>query len=263
VISATERVVGRARLAKLARLVTNEVRLDVDNEIDSNGETDVQRLALTAPDPIVFDVGAHFGEWSKALLAQGGNVPTLHLFEPSAATFQRALRAVGNRGTVHQLALSDHVGKEELQIVHEFAGANSLVPFTDKKRPSGQVEVVAVSTVDAVAADLGISRVTLLKIDAEGHDLAVIRGASRMLDDRAIGLVQFEYNSRWIDSRTLLLDAFLELQPRGYTIGKVTPRGMEVYPTWHPELETFREANYLAWLPQWTSLLTTFDWWGG
>lgn len=84
-----------------------------------------------------------------------------------------------------------------------------------------------------------------------------------MLERNAIDLVQFEYNRRWIDSRAFLLDAFNELQPYGYALGKVTPRGVETYSAWHPELETFREANYLAWLPGWSDRLSTLEWWGG
>ncbi|NYG59799.1 FkbM family methyltransferase [Nocardioides daedukensis] len=254
---------GRQRLAKLARLVTDEVRLDTANDLSHNGESEIQRAALTDPNPTIFDVGAHFGEWSGSLLSQPGSTPNLHMFEPSASTSSRARNIVGDRGQVHQVALSDHVGAAELQIVHEGAGSNSLVPFTAVGRTSGVVEEVELSTVDAFADQAGIPRITLLKIDAEGHDLAVMRGATRMLSRQAVDLIQFEYNIRWIDSRVFLLDAFELLMPFGYSMGKVTSRGVETYPTWHPTLETFREGNYLAYQPSWADRLRTFDWWGG
>lgn len=259
---ATERLVGRARLAKLARLVTNEVRLDVDNDLTANGESTIQAFALKVAKPVVLDVGAHYGEWSASLLSQRGNLPILHLFEPSAHSAARAKAAIGIRGSVHQTALSDRTGEGHLLIVHEGAGSNSVVPFTDNQRASGETEPISLSTVDEFCAGHDIDRIRLLKVDAEGHDLAVMRGAERMLGRQAVDLVQFEYNLRWIDARVFLVDAFQLLQGHGYRIGKVTPRGVEVYEQWHPELEKFVEGNYLAFVPGREAGLPLISWWG-
>lgn len=256
-----ERIVGRPRMAKAARLMTNEVRLDGPNDIGANGEEIVQRLALTDPLPIVLDVGAHFGEWAESLLSQPGNAPDLHVFEPSVYSFERAERALAGRAKVHRVGLSDSPGEAQLTIVHEGAGSNSIVPFADRTSEA-VTEAIRLSTVDAFCAEYLISRVTLLKIDAEGHDLAVIRGAGGLLSRQAIGLIQFEYNARWVFARNFLLDAFEFLTGSGYSLGKVTPRGIESYGHWHPELETFREANYLAYTPAWAPRLPRFDWWG-
>jgi FkbM family methyltransferase len=261
VTHAAERLVGRPRLAKLARLVTAEVRLDVENDLTANGESIVQAFALKVATPVVLDVGAHYGEWSENLLSQGGHPPTLHLFEPSAHSADRAKSVISGRGEVHQLALSDSSGEGRLHIVHEGAGSNSVVPFTAPVA-SGETEPITFSTVDDFCADHGIDRVRLLKVDAEGHDLAVLRGAQRMFDGQTIDLAQFEYNHRWIDARVFLLDAFQLLQGHGYRVGKVTPRGVEVYERWHPELEKFVEGNYLAFVPGRELGLPLISWWG-
>ena len=84
-----------------------------------------------------------------------------------------------------------------------------------------------------------------------------------MLSDRAVSVVQFEYNWRWIESRSFLLDAFELLAGSGYSLGKVTRKGIEFYEEWHPELESFRETNYLACLPAWRSRFPRVEWWGG
>lgn len=258
-----ERALGRARLAKLARLVTNEVRLDVANDLTRNGESAVQRVALKHASPVVLDVGAHFGEWSSNLLSISTDAVMLHAFEPSAHSALRAREALGERGEVHELALSNEPGSGMLLVVHEGAGSNSIVPFVDARMGSGKLEQIALDTVDNFCAERQISRVTLLKTDAEGHDLAVLRGASGMLDSHSIELVQFEYNHRWIDARVFLLDAFILLQGYGYRVGKVTPRGVETYAQWHPELEKFVEGNYLAYLPAREGDLRVIPWWGG
>ena len=82
-----------------------------------------------------------------------------------------------------------------------------------------------------------------------------------MLHEQAIEVIQFEYNSRWIDSRHFLKDAFDYLRPFEYRIGKITPKGVEFYQSWHPELETFREGNYLACRGEWFKRFTKIKWW--
>lgn len=258
-----ERALGRPRFAKTARVLTNEVRLDVANDMASNGERAVQQVAVGRPSPVVLDVGAHFGEWSLSLLSLGTNPITLHAFEPSAYSAAKARGALGNRGEVHEVALSDQRGVGVLHVVHEGAGSSSLVPFTDETKISGQSEDVVVDTVDHFCATHGLDRISLLKTDAEGYDLSVLRGATDMLSSHRIDHVQFEYNHRWIDARVFLLDAFLLLQGHGYRLGKVTPRGIETYERWHPELEKFVEGNYLAYLPEQEVELEVLPWWGG
>ncbi len=257
-----ERLIGRPRLVKLCRLMTNESRLDAPNDIASNGEQMVQRATLLATAPVVLDVGAHYGEWSTSLLAQSGQRPTLHLFEPSSHSANIARTAMAEQGTVHTMALSDAVGTGELLIVHAGAGSNSVVKFSDPTKHSGETESVVFTTVDLFCEAEGIERVRLLKIDAEGHDLSVIRGASSMIRMRNIEMVQFEYNHRWIDARVFLADAFEFFGRYGYQVGKITPRGIEIYDQWHPELEKFVEANYLAFLPHLRVDFPTIAWWG-
>jgi hypothetical protein len=58
-----------------------------------------------------------------------------------------------------------------------------------------------------------------------------------------------------------LLDAFKFFEPLGYRIGKITPNAIEFYSKWHFELETFREANYIACLPEWSERFPQIKWW--
>jgi len=53
----------------------------------------------------------------------------------------------------------------------------------------------------------------------------------------------------------------LLLQPRGYRLGKLTPKGVEFYPRWDPDLETFVEGNYVACLPEVAARLPSVSWW--
>lgn len=112
------------------------------------------------------------------------------------------------------------------------------------------------TTVDAYCARNGIPHIDLLKIDAEGYDFNVLSGAKSMLSSHAVELVQFEYNHRWIENRKLLKDAFGLLLALGYCMGKLTGgESIQSYAAWDWELETYREANYVAYLPAWQSRL--------
>jgi FkbM family methyltransferase len=261
-VRGVETVIGRQRLARYARFLTNEVRRDVPNEIGHNGEADVQCVALGLDAvPVVFDVGAHHGEWSNALLDQARGEVALYAFEPSRHCHEElAVRLKLPSARIEQLALSDTAGEATLHVPHEGAASNSVVPFHDPDH-AAETESIQMTTLDNYCVSAGVSHITLLKSDAEGHDLAVIEGGEGLFERNAISLVQFEYNARWIDSRRFLADAFDLFGGWGYELGKVTPEGVEFYGSWDIELESFREANYLACLPSLRDRFTDVRWW--
>lgn len=266
---------GRRNVVRLARALAMEARLDVSNDIDSNGEvlvqlTALQHAATSGPRgrTVVIDAGANVGHWSQALArtAHGVNVPGLEViaFEPVAHTFRLLSEAIAGLGSSIRAravneALSDQAGTADMQIVGEGAGTNSLHVQTDIR--TQRTETITCTTLDGFCASEGIDRVLLLKIDTEGHEMSVLGGAAEMLKRQAVDLIQFEYNHRWIASRHYLRDAFELLQPLGYSIGKVTPKGIEFYGEWHFELESWYEGNYLACLEPWKGRFATVDWW--
>jgi FkbM family methyltransferase len=165
----------------------------------------------------------------------------------------------GHGVAMFQAGLSDRVGHATLHIAGPGAGINSL------HRSDGQsdlsTEQVAVTTLDEHARENGLDSFALVKIDTEGHDLAVLRGARGLLGRQGISVVQFEYNQRWIYARSYLRDAFDLLEPLGYRIGKLTPQGIEFYPCWDADLETFVEGNYIACTGRMAARLPAVSWW--
>lgn len=264
---------GRRNLARLARLLTNAARLDIANDLASNGEGLVQSVLLRhmagRGRPVVLDVGANVGRWSQALLERAaqaapvGDGVQVYAFEPCQATFHELERLAArwpSTLTPVALAVSNQPGQATLQVVADGAGTNSLHVQQHPLRPT-RAEIVTVTTVDAFCREHGLKHVALLKCDAEGHDLFVVEGAAEMLARQAIDLVQFEYNHRWIAARRYLRDAFEFLTPLGYRLGKVTPQGIEFYHQWHPELESYREGNYLACRAEWQDRFPVIPWW--
>ena len=250
-----ERLVGRRNLVRASRLLLDHARLDLPNRMSNNGEWMVQDTVLAtgrSESLVAFDVGANVGDWSHRLLSEAartGKQVRVHAFEPAAATFDELrgnlLPAFAGSVTLTQGGVSDHAGGGTLYKVHEMAGSNSIhgVAGTTDGMSS---ETISLCTLEGYCASTGVDSIDLLKIDTEGHDHLVLTGARDLLVRGAIDVIQFEYNHRWIGARRYLKDVFDYLPPLGYEIGKVTSGGIEWYGGWSPELETFREGNYLA-----------------
>jgi FkbM family methyltransferase len=268
-------LLGRRNLVRLGRFLTNEGRLDIPNNMATNGEQLVQETACQyaaneGKRLLAFDVGANVGEWSQSLLDVCRRIGVadvrVYAFEPCRGTYDLLLQKVALSGpgivtTVHK-ALSDRSEAGTLFVTETGAGTNSL--HLPHGQANGTTERVELSTIDEYCKETRIDHITIVKVDTEGHDLAVMRGASEMLGRHAIELLQFEYNHRWILSRTFLRDAFALLKPFGYRLGKITPKGIEFYEDWEIELETFREGNYLACLEPWVARFPRVaPWWDG
>ncbi|MGH3345152.1 MAG: FkbM family methyltransferase [Carbonactinosporaceae bacterium] len=263
-------LVGRRHVVRAARLALNRARLDLPNGPSINGEYALQGWVLSAIPPgeavTVLDVGANRGEWSRALLGrarQSGHVGNLalHAFEPASDTYRSLVNSVPTGVRVNRLALSNHAGQATLHVVHPGAGTNSLYDSLTGCGSAGRTEQVETTTLDEYLLRHEIERIDLLKIDTEGHDFAVLLGAERSFKAGAISLAQFEYNHRWVHARHFLKDVFDLLRPLGYQIGKLTPRGMESYLDWDPELESFVENNYLACTEEIARYLPQVRWW--
>lgn len=264
------RVVGRRQIVRASRFVLLRARLDVPNDLSTNGEASLQRWMLDLSPRgnrvHVIDVGANVGQWATAMLAAAQETGRfddldLHSFEPSSFTFARLSGALREQPvSVIRTALSDQSGTSTLHVVAPGAGTNSLHKPPDMPG-TASTEDVPTMTLDAYADRAGLDYISLVKIDAEGHDLAVLRGARRLFGEQRISIAQFEYNHRWVDARFFLRDAFELLEPLGYRLGKLTPVGVEFYPRWDADLETFVEGNYVACEKRIAERLPSVTWW--
>jgi len=260
-------VLGRRPVIRAARYVLHRARLDYPNDMTVNGELSLQRWSMAHAhrgEIHVADVGANVGRWSRSLLGSASAAGRLadvqlHAFEPDSAAYARLARSLGESGAaLSQVALGDRAGTSALHVAAPAAGINSLhlAPHCD-----AVAETVAVTTLDLYSAASAVPGFALVKIDTEGHDLAVLRGAAGLLARHRIAIAQFEYNHRWVYARVFLRDAFEYLTGLGYRIGKLTPRGVEFYPGWEPDLETFVEGNYVACTPLAARDLPAVRWW--
>lgn len=264
------RTMGRRHVVRAARFALRRAMLDVPNDMARNGEASLQEWVLTLSAPgqalRIVDAGANVGRWSAQMLAavrRAGRLDDLdlHAFEPAAHTHACLSKALaGEPVTLHRSALSDHCGMSMLHVLAPGAGTNSLHKPVGAPASSG-AEQVQVITLEAYAERENLDSFTLVKVDTEGNDLAVLRGARNLFADQRISVAQFEYNHRWIYSRSFLLEAFEFLESFGYRLGKLTPNGVEFYPGWDADLESFVESNYVACSPAYAARLPSVRWW--
>jgi FkbM family methyltransferase len=181
----------------------------------SPGEDRLLKLLGAVPDLLVFDVGAHAGEYAEHVRHF---CPTAKIwsFEPHPATYLRLQRVAQAAGfTALKLGLSDTTGSIPL---YDFATSPNTFGSAQASMHSGVIETiygatatpvdVEVTTLDAFVASANVSHVHLLKVDTEGNELAVLRGARTTIDARRIDIVQFESNEMNVMSRTFLHDFY-------------------------------------------------------
>ena len=252
-------LLGRRTTWRLARSLYLKARNDPPNDPRINGEELLQRqllaaLATSGERIVVFDVGANVGDWSWSLLEEAsrlglGDRLEVHAFEPSPPTFsllEERIRGHPLGRTVHLVnqALSCRIGQTDLFVGEPAAGTHSLHP--DAMDPAQRRIRIGETTADAYCSSNGVQRLHYLKCDTEGADADVLRGAGRLFEERRILACQFEYNHRWVYSRHYLKDIFEMFEGTPYQVGKIVPRGIELYERWHFELERFIEGNYVV-----------------
>jgi FkbM family methyltransferase len=253
-------MIGRRNFYRLSGFLVREARCDAVNDFAKNGEPCVQQTVLHTArhSPIVvFDVGANVGEWTKCIVGQAqqeSRSVQVHAFEPCKETFEiltnRLREADASNVTVVNKGCSSSSGTAVMTVYGSGVEINTICEPIGDNPPEMAKEEIQLATVDDYCCSNSIGYIDLLKIDAEGHDCEVIAGAAGMLSSNAIDVMQFEYNWRWIGARHYLRDVFNLLKPFGYAIGKLTSRGIEFYPEWKWEMETFWEGNYIACLPE-------------
>ena len=134
---------------------------------------------LADPERAAFDIGAHFGMWTSALLPHFREV---HAFEP-IPRLARVLRSgVGGRARVHEVALSDHAGTTTLRAPRAGLGRSTVEPRNDLEGMSDPTQPVDVFDVRTMRLDdMGLPDPAFIKIDVEGHELAVVEGGKELI----------------------------------------------------------------------------------
>ena len=178
---------------------------------------------LVPPTAVVFDVGAHAGQYTK-LFAHAANHGRVYAFEPGsyARSILRTvvwLHGLSNVAVV-PMALGSEARLDTLTIPLKSSGSfgfglSHLGKPSERWRAVAQ-EIVAVTTVDRVVKILDLDRLDFIKADIEGWELRLLHGAESTLDRFRPRLLLELSGTALARAGDRLADAFAFLAARGY-----------------------------------------------
>jgi FkbM family methyltransferase len=141
---------------------------------------------VLGPGMVFIDVGANEGLFSVFAARRVGASGRVIAFEPSSR--ERVIlqsNIARNRLTnvaIIPAALAAEAGVARLQVAPKrHGGHNTLGAFAHDGMAAVESEEIAVETLDALAQDLALERVDVMKIDVEGTEVKVLTGARDLL----------------------------------------------------------------------------------
>lgn len=256
IIKSIHFIIGNRWSYRLGRSLYMFARNESSINIETDGEEVIQeelvKLLSHEKDPIVFDVGANIGNWTISLLnklqSKKLNDIEVHAFEPNVSTFNSLKKNIekhimGKTVKLIPKGCSSSTGFDTMYLASTNSGSNSL--YIGNVHSEKETIRIEKTTIESYCQENAISKIDFIKSDTEGHEVEVIKGAKKLFDQEKISVFQFEYNLTWLYSRCFIKDVFDLFNGTPYFIGKISPKGLQLYKEWHPEIERFFESNYL------------------
>lgn len=200
----------------------------------------------------IFDIGANKGDYSQIILDKTSNrelIARINIFEPTTSCYKSLVKRYASVPNVilNQNAASN--ANETMQIYYDQEGS-SLASLHQRNLSAIGISLNRSEPVQAVRLEeyikeKKIEHIHLLKIDVEGHEIAALQGMGDYLSGDFIDFAQFEYGGANLDSKTSLMDLYALFESRGFAVGKIMPRGIELrtYKAW---MENYQYANFVA-----------------
>lgn len=246
---------AKARFARINTLLINfglrGLGLFNYQNLNISGESNFLKNYLNKiKHPIIFDIGANKGEYSKLCKNINKNAKIL-CFEPHPKTFMRLQENINNNQiTLINKALSDKTKKLPLYDCKANDGSSHASLWADViEKVHGKESIcheVDVTTVDNIVNKFNIKKIDLLKIDVEGDEINVLKGSKETLNNNMIEVIQFEFTQINSTSRTFMKD-FFDILEEKYTLNRLLPNELlplEKYdPTMH---EIYAYQNIIA-----------------
>ena len=134
------------------------------------------------PGDVVIDVGAHIGCFTLKAAKEVSPEGEVVSFEPSSENFKYLTLNVGSNNYENVELLNVAAGSEPGMAKLHLGirrGTNSF--FSDGTVERVGIEEVCIRTLDSVADELKLRKISFLKIDVEGFELEVLKGAQNIL----------------------------------------------------------------------------------
>jgi FkbM family methyltransferase len=188
-------VMARPRLVSFHRALLNLSLhgLGYDNARYTGEEWFIKNVLAKENPGVCVDVGANVGAYSQ-MLARYTNAH-IYSIEPASAAFKELEKvAATHRGRIQTVnaALGSSTGTATLYLREHLSEKATLDIHSGKG--SALQEEVRLTTLDALADELQITKVDFIKIDTEGYELEVFKGMQETLLKCRPKFIQFEFN---------------------------------------------------------------------
>lgn len=200
-------------------------------------------------DFVVFDVGAHWGEYlelCQAIIPFG----KYHCFEPTGKSFSKLKALVEDQKwdnvSLNKMAISDKRNRKTPMYVHIEGAAQASLTDIDLEHRDVKfdyVEKVVTDTLENYCSEKKIKEIDLLKIDTEGWEYKIIESIMPMINRGQIKAIQFEFGVCHLDTRNYFKDFWKLLKDR-YDFYRVHPYGLIKISNYREEYEVFQVVNY-------------------
>ena len=137
------------------------------------------------------DIGANYGLYTLAIANIVGDKGKVWAFEPTASTFSCLENSVNENAFTNvelfQLGLSNRTGSAQF-----YTGQNAeLNSLSQESLPSGNAEIIELTTLDHCLDRCGWTDLDFIKLDAEGEEVNILNGAEKLLSTLS-PLIMFE-----------------------------------------------------------------------
>lgn len=138
----------------------------------------------------ILDIGANVGDVTLAALDTYPecNVICIEPVKRTFSTLSENLKYFSKRVHLYNIALSDHSGNEEINLM-TFDGANSILPQSEfHKHFNPHVkeldkETIILETLDDFSSKFPAQKIDIMKIDVEGYELNVLKGGKKFIEN--------------------------------------------------------------------------------
>lgn len=187
---------------------------------------------------IVFDIGAHYGKYTKLFSLLVGKKGRVFAFEPTPESYQKLKSEIGSAGINNVTLENKAVFSEDTilkfnQFPENYSSWNGIgspqMKNPDNYRQIVQhtktIEVPAVS-IDSYLKRIGIQKIDYLKLDVEGAEIFALAGMEQLLRAKVIKYLQFEISKKMLEGlNTEASKVFYFLSELGYNSYQITEEG--------------------------------------
>ena len=216
-----------------AKVIGSEIyrKLNFSHDQSRDPVFKVQHDLIKNPEPVIFDVGARYGQISETY-KKWFPQSKVFSFEPFPDSYQELEKVSKKLQGVRTFskAISDKEGEVTLY-ANKFSAANSILEsddthtIIDALTENEAILEVAAIDLDTFTDREGIDKIDILKMDIQGGELKALQGATRLLTEKKIDLIYTE----------VLFMGIYKGQPFYHDIARLMrEQGYELYNIYNP-----------------------------